>query len=712
MKKNCIFIILLLFILLFTSCSQIKKPVVRGDYVPKVGKIVMSDGTFLKAKDYERYAGSEIPVGIICNVDPKTGTGVMFGFDNNYSSVGRGGPWAPGDVLNMDSSSFGYRYHFKSLEGTIDGGDIDGSDNWAVICKEDPEGTKDAESNYPGFYSALHYAELANLQNTPYKFGWYIPTLYEAYNYVAKNYKTLNKSLKKIGREIPFSFWTSSQPPIDPIWGNSDRDDCMAYSVSVFEDRIDYHDYYKDMSDSYLFFRSFDICSVGDIVLSDGSFIDESLLSFYDNLAKPVGVVCNVDVEKGYGLMVGTENSGDVDFPWAVKETSRAVISDYLTGLVKKEIPDVPLLQGKDGSVNWSEICTIDPEGTDNPILNYPAFNYMLSYPETADLVDTEYENGWYIPSAFETQEYICNQIEILNKSLLAVKGMCLDNTYYWTSSFTPYTDPVSSYVNLIRLWNTESGFSFLQKYTLPDDECASVFCVRHFDLYQHKAMGIGDIYMSDGSFLKSKDFSKYSGVGKPVGIVCKINPDGNSGLMLGIHNSGETHYSWAPEESTGYTLQLPELIGDEDGSDNWEVICSAEPIGTKDPAKNYPAFNYVLEYSHTANLDGTGYEKGWYMPTAFEFYWYLYLNRESINRSLSVIDGADLLKTEDWISSLFWCSSLSTYKDSNGDERKNRADYGDFRSCIYSSINKETEIAVCCLRAFSTVDSVGIQSE
>ena len=106
--------------------------------------------------------------------------------------------------------------------------------------------------------------------------------------------------------------------------------------------------------------------------------------------------------------------------------------------------------------------------------------------------------------------------------------------------------------------------------------------------------------------------------------------------------NSG--YKVWAPSGTTGYNTNFVGIVctpskagsgaastatftGDTDGSDNWDYICSVDPEGTTNPAANYPAFNYVLNYATTFSLP-EGYKDGWYMPSIAELA-EIYKNKE-----------------------------------------------------------------------------------
>ena len=92
-------------------------------------------------------------------------------------------------------------------------GDLDGSDNWDEICKVDPNGTQDAENNYPAFNFANNYGTDV-LVGTAYETGWYLPSIAELCE-VCKNKDVIQTSLT-IANGFIFddngsSYWSSSQ---------------------------------------------------------------------------------------------------------------------------------------------------------------------------------------------------------------------------------------------------------------------------------------------------------------------------------------------------------------------------------------------------------------------------------------------------------------------------------------------------------------------
>lgn len=175
-----------------------------------VGDIILTDGTKVDVADVESYSIDE-------NNKP---VAVIAGFNTNGVALGLGLKksedmltWALKDTSGFSTEFTDIIAEFSgsSTDGFTFTGDLDGSDNWNYICSVDPEGTKDAATNYPAFDFAENYGTTQGYSDE-FASGWYIPSISELYE-VYKNKPTLNKSLKKAdGFEIDRSwFWSSSQ---------------------------------------------------------------------------------------------------------------------------------------------------------------------------------------------------------------------------------------------------------------------------------------------------------------------------------------------------------------------------------------------------------------------------------------------------------------------------------------------------------------------
>ena len=204
-----------------TSGSVSKSGTLSVKAYPKyeVGHIVLSDKTVVKAAGYIAIDASNPPVGVICGNLYAVPRMIALGISEKML------PWAK-------YGTTGYTTKLTDIicipdrktasEATFTG-DTDGSDNWAYIKQQDPEGTKDdaaVKENYPAFYWVQKYNTTYAAQLGGKTFDWYIPSLAELCE-VSKNFKAIHKSFYKIhglpnaedyGRpEVKGYYWSSSK---------------------------------------------------------------------------------------------------------------------------------------------------------------------------------------------------------------------------------------------------------------------------------------------------------------------------------------------------------------------------------------------------------------------------------------------------------------------------------------------------------------------
>ena len=192
-----------------------------------------------------------------------------------------------------------------------------------------------------------------------------------------------------------------------------------------------------------------------------------------------------------------------------------------------------------------------------------------------------------------------------------------------------------------------------------------------------YSAYTVGKIVLADKSLVEKDSYTAIDPSNPPVGVICGFSTYGIP-KMIALHSS-DRNLQWAKGGSTGYNTKFEGIIctpsetgsgaassatftGDTDGSDNWSYIESKDAEGTANAvvAENYPAFNWVSQYS-TKYADKLNNKKfGWYMPSLAELC-EVYKNRTEIDASLSKIHAlengsgyADAKLVNSW----YWSSS------------------------------------------------------
>lgn len=159
-----------------------------------VGDIVLKDGTFIPySKDLtltDEQKKNAIAVIFYAGNRSDTlgartlGVGLKTSKDDGYNEIPtiegvndnylRGTPlqWAP-------KGTAGYNINFtQTASGDFGEGDLDGSDNWDIICKIDSNAQSTAATNYPAFNWVNTYASRYGITGM-YADGWYMPTISE-----------------------------------------------------------------------------------------------------------------------------------------------------------------------------------------------------------------------------------------------------------------------------------------------------------------------------------------------------------------------------------------------------------------------------------------------------------------------------------------------------------------------------------------------------
>ena len=181
----------------------------------------------------------------------------------------------------------------------------------------------------------------------------------------------------------------------------------------------------------------------------------------------------------------------------------------------------------------------------------------------------------------------------------------------------------------------------------------------------------VGDIILTDGTKVSVNEVETYSpdNANKPIGVVAMISDiyGVSTPKVIGLQKSA-SGLTWAPSSTTGYGKKFTNIVctpsktgegaastatftGDTDGSDNWAEICDVDPEGTANAATNYPAFNFANTYGTTAELTGTDYENGWYVPSVAELC-EVYKNKNVIQTSLTKANGFKIGILDYWSSS------------------------------------------------------------
>lgn len=174
-----------------------------------VGDIIYTDGT-TSSKDAELTSG-KTPVAVVAGFNTN---GAILGLGLKQSSSGL--KWAPRDTTGYGTKfteiiAFSDKQGDYTVSTATFTGDTDGSDNWKYVKSIDPEGTANAETNYPAFNFAATYATTVGITGEIAE-GWYLPSIAEL-TQIYRNKDVVNSALSKCnGMQISKGYyWSSSQ---------------------------------------------------------------------------------------------------------------------------------------------------------------------------------------------------------------------------------------------------------------------------------------------------------------------------------------------------------------------------------------------------------------------------------------------------------------------------------------------------------------------
>ncbi|EPF25295.1 hypothetical protein HMPREF1221_02381 [Treponema socranskii subsp. paredis ATCC 35535] len=217
-----------------------------------------------------------------------------------------------------------------------------------------------------------------------------------------------------------------------------------------------------------------------------------------------------------------------------------------------------------------------------------------------------------------------------------------------------------------------------------------------------------GKIVLSDNTLVDEALYTAIALANPPIAVVCGTNV---YGVAIGVALHKGEDLPWAKRDTTGYNTEFKEIIctpnvtgsgaaatatftGDEDGSDNWDYICSVDPAGTANAAVNYPAFNWVNTYNTTYSDKLGAARPAWYMPSVAELC-EVYKNKDTVNASLSKIKGLNgAYADSNFGMRMFWSSSQVSYFYKN-------ARLAIFASGDLGSNPKDYDLCVCCIAGF-----------
>ena len=216
---------------------------------------------------------------------------------------------------------------------------------------------------------------------------------------------------------------------------------------------------------------------VGDIVLSDGKYITATNYEKYSEQLTQTAVAVIFDVsgsnKKGVGLVRGSS------LAWAKDSTTGYTneitdLSATKTGGSNASAAEFIGDGARDGSGSLAKFRTA--VGVSSGALSsadYPAWAWIEGYAATANLTETSYESGWYMPSIKELCD-LYKAKDAVNNSIEKTGGTQMSTGYYWSSSQN------ASYT--LSAWGVNFESGYINDYYNKTSTGSSVCAVRAFN--------------------------------------------------------------------------------------------------------------------------------------------------------------------------------------------------------------------------------------
>ena len=226
----------------------------------------------------------------------------------------------------------------------------------------------------------------------------------------------------------------------------------------------------------------------------------------------------------------------------------------------------------------------------------------------------------------------------------------------------------------------------------------------------------VGDIVLSDGKYITAENYTKYKSIVDASNeTAIAVIFDATKKLGLGLVQG--TNRAWAQSGKTGYTNEITGLVctptgnnastatfnGVTDGSTSLGTFKDfVENNGNDYSEGNYPAWAWIEGYAATANLTGTSYESGWYIPSVKELC-DLYKVKDAVNNSIQKVGGTQLFTSQSTSGYAIWYWSSSQSLSGSSDAGPNASAWNvSFETGAITSGHKTHTNTASAIRAFN----------
>lgn len=357
----------------------------------------------------------------------------------------------------------------------------------------------------------------------------------------------------------------------------------------------------------------------GDFVLKNKTYVRKEYYSELTQYERNQIIGIALVPDSGVPVILGLEFP-ETGLMWAIPGTTggNSYFTDIATQVKGASSYGYAITGDLDGSDNWEYISSIDPIGSQNAATTYPAFYFANMYAAVAGLMDTDFANGWYVPSINELYE-VSKQFDALNESLKTL-GITLPIISELKVGSTKEKD-------YARFWSSSQSYSL--------DYSAYVLEYERMEYYQYydnpyHSMLIENINRGSNAYVWA--FHNFD--------VREIKPYDNYGTPeitnVIIKTVGENYTGKIPVAIFGYDLLSGTITSDNTTFTDVEYVSNTEAVATiSNPG-------YVGEHSITVSCGDSTYNGTYNVALYDDYFKIINIGGEDSGYTIAYPDNSD----------------------------------------------------------------------
>lgn len=338
----------------------------------------------------------------------------------------------------------------------------------------------------------------------------------------------------------------------------------------------------------------------GDFVLKNKTYVRKEYYSELTQYERNQIIGIALVPDSGVPVILGLEFP-ETGLMWAIPGTTggNSYFTDIATQVKGASSYGYAITGDLDGSDNWEYISSIDPIGSQNAATTYPAFYFANMYAAVAGLMDTDFANGWYVPSINELYE-VSKQFDALIESIntLGINLPIISEIKVGSTEEEDY----------VRFWSSSQSYSLDYSAYVLEGIAEENYGMYAGYYYSYGNFSLENINRGSNAYVWA--FHNFD--------VREIKPYDNYGnpeiLDVEIRTVGENYTGKIPVTIYGYDLLSGTITSDNTTFTDVEYVSNTEAVATiSNPG-------YVGEHSITVSCGDSTYN-GTYNVALYDDY-------------------------------------------------------------------------------------------